>query len=194
MATRATRKRSRRSLCLSLGMLLLMAPFVWVGQSQVKARLREPQAILVLGGSAAREHFAAELARQNPTLPVWVSSGTNPEYAEWLFQQADVALSRVNLDYRAVDTVTNFTTIAADLEASHIRSLYLVTSDYHMRRATIIGQIVLGRYDIAFQPVPVPTGHSQPEPLVRGIRDGGRAILWLLTGHTGASLGKLIKS
>ncbi|MEO0986145.1 MAG: YdcF family protein [Cyanobacteria bacterium J06639_14] len=168
--------------------MLLLVPFVWLGQGQVKAKLRAPQAILVLGGDAQREHFAADLARQNPDLEVWVSSGSNPEYAEWLFQEANIEAMRLHLDYRAVDTVTNFTTVVKDLKAKDIQSVYLVTSDYHMRRAAIIGQIVLGRYDIAFQTISVPSDSPHPEPLVRGIRDGARAVWWILTGQTGASL------
>lgn len=171
----------------SLGMLLLLLPFFWVVQSQVKAQLRKPEAILVLGGAVEREHFAATLARQHPNLDVWVSSGTNPEYAEWLFQEANIDNSRVHLDYRAVDTVTNFTTLVEDLKQQGIHSLYLVTSDYHMRRSTIIAQIVLGRHDIAFKPIAVPSDYPQPEPLVRGLRDGARAILWVFTGQTGST-------
>ena len=172
--------------------ILLLMPLVWVGHSQVKAKLRQPQAILVLGGDAKREHFAAELARQNPDLEVWVSSGTNPEYAEWLFQEANIDKTRVRLDYRAVDTVTNFTTLVEDLKKENIQSVYLVTSDYHMRRATMIGQIVLGRYDIAFKPVPVPSESPQSEPLIRGLRDAARSVLWVLTGQTGSSFGKTL--
>ena len=168
--------------------MLMLVPVVWFGQGQMKAKLREPQAILVLGGDTQREHFAADLARQHPALEVWVSSGSNPEYAEWLFQEANVEPVRVHLDYRAVDTVTNFTTIVRDLKAREIQSVYLVTSDYHMRRATIIGQIVLGRYDIVFRTVPVPSEDPEPEPLVRGLRDGARAVWWILTGKTGSSL------
>jgi len=167
--------------------MLLLVPIVWVGQSQVKAKLRDPEAILVLGGATEREHFAAEFARQHPELDVWISSGTNPEYAQWIFQEAEIDPARVHLDYRAVDTVTNFTTLVKDLESAGIESVYLVTSDYHMRRAAIIAQVVLGRYDIAFQPVSVPSTDPEPEPLVRGIRDGARAVFWVFTGQTGSS-------
>lgn len=170
--------------------MLLVIPFAWVGQSQVKAKLREPQAVLVLGGDAQREHFAANFASQHPDLEVWVSSGTNPEYAQWLFQEANVDPDRVHLDYRAVDTVTNFTTIVEDLKKEGVESVYLVTSDYHMRRAAIIAQVVLGRHDITFQPLPVPSQSEEPEPLVRGLRDGARAVLWVFTGQTGSSLGQ----
>lgn len=170
--------------------LLSVLPMVLLGQSHLKSKLREPEAILVLGGAAEREHFAAELATQYPNLEVWVSSGTNPEYAQWLFQEANIAPDRVHLDYRAVDTVTNFTTVVTDLKAEGVESVYLVTSDYHMRRASIIAKVVLGRYDITFEPVPVPSDHSATEPLLRGLRDGARAVLWVFTGQTGSSLGQ----
>lgn len=163
---------------------------MWLGQSQIKSHLREPGAILVLGGAIEREQFAAEFAQQNPELEIWVSSGTNPEYAQWLFQEADIAPDRLHLDYRAVDTVTNFTTVVEDLKHEGVESVYLVTSDYHMRRAKIIAQVVLGRHDIAFQPVPVPSDDAMTEPLLRGLRDGARAMLWVVTGQTGSSLGQ----
>jgi uncharacterized SAM-binding protein YcdF (DUF218 family) len=148
---------------------------------------REPDAILVLGGSPDREQFAAEFAQQHSNLPIWVSSGSNPEYSEWVFQRADIDADRLHLDYRAVDTVTNFTTLVTDLESQHVRSVYLITSDYHMRRAYVIGAIVLGSRDIAFQPVSVPSNRA-PEPWVKVMRDGARAVLWVFTGHTGSSL------
>jgi len=164
---------------------------LWLGQNQVKAKIREPEAILVLGGEIKREHFAAEFASQHPDLEVWVSSGTNPEYAHWLFEEADIDPDRVHLDYRAVDTVTNFTTLVEDLKQEGVESVYLVTSDYHMRRAKIIAQVVLGRHDISFQPVPVPSDEEVvAEPLLRGVRDGARAMLWVFTGQTGSTLGQ----
>lgn len=187
------RKQRKHRQYRRLWLLVLLTPLTWVGQSQVKAKLREPQAILVLGGAAEREHFAADFARRHPQLDVWISSGTNPEYAEWLFQEANVDQDRVHLDYRAVDTVTNFTTVVEDFKEDGVRSVYLVTSDYHMRRAIIIGQIVFGRYDITFQPVSVPSNTTQPEPLIRGLRDGIRALWWVLTGQTGSSLGQSLR-
>lgn len=180
----------RRSLFKSpwrLGLILPILPVIWLGQSYIKTQLREPEAILVLGGAAEREHFAAELAHQHPDLEVWVSSGTNPEYAQWLFREADIAPDRVHLDYRAVDTVTNFTTVVEDLKQEGVESVYLVTSDYHMRRAKIIAQVVLGRYDITFEPMPVPSDAPADEPITRGLRDGARAMLWVVTGQTGSS-------
>ncbi|MDJ0519861.1 MAG: YdcF family protein [Trichodesmium sp. MO_231.B1] len=159
----------------------------WISYQQFAGNIEPPQALLVLGGAIEREVFAAEFARQHPHLDIWVSSGTNPEYAEWLFSQAGISQTRLHLDYDAVDTVTNFTTIVDKLESQGITSVYLVTSDDHMRRAAVIGQIILGSRGITFKPLPVPSGRS-PEPIEKVIRDGIRGIVWLTTGYTGANL------
>lgn len=158
----------------------------WLGYQQVKSEFQRPQALLVLGGATEREVFAAKFARDHPELPIWVSSGSNPEFAEWVFSEAGIESDRLHLDYRAVDTVTNFTTLVDELKAQGIESVYLITSDDHMRRAQIIGEIVLGSRGISFKPVAVPSGRT-PEPMQKAVRDGARAILWLTTGYTGAN-------
>lgn len=150
----------------------------------------QPDAILVLGGSPDREKFTAKFAHEHPKLPIWISSGSPREYSEWLFSEAGIDLNRVTLDYQAVDTVTNFTTLVDRLHEQGIRSVYLITSDYHMRRAQVIGEIVLGSRGIQIKPVSIPSNQSE-EPLSKAIRDGGRAILWITTGRTGASLAPL---
>lgn len=160
---------------------------------EINSQLQPPQAILVLGGSTQREQFAARLALQHPDLPIWISGGTPRAYAKNLFTKAGVDSSRLHLDYRAVDTVTNFTTLADKFQALGFKKIYLITSDYHMRRAQIIGQIVLGSRGIDFTPIPVATGRS-PESLSKAIRDGARAVLWVVTGHTGSTLTKRLNS
>lgn len=157
---------------------------------------KPPQALLVLGGSPERERFAAEFALDHPGLPIWVSSGSNPEYAELVFSQAGINPERIHLDYQAVDTVTNFTTLVQTLQAKRIDSIYLLTSDYHMERAEMVGQIILGSRGIDFQPVLIPshTSPDVPESLEKTLRDGARAVLWVLTGSTGAMIGQTFPS
>jgi uncharacterized SAM-binding protein YcdF (DUF218 family) len=171
-------------------LLLCLPVALWAGQGAMRSYLQPPQAILVLGGSTAameREKFAADFAHEHPNLPILISSGSPKEPTEWVFADAGVSLDRLNLDYRAVDTVTNFTTIADDLKAQGIKKIYLITSDFHMRRARMIGQIVLGSRGIDLQTVPVPS--EQPEEsIAKVLRDSGRAVLWVTTGHTGANL------
>ncbi|MES1023484.1 YdcF family protein [Gloeocapsa sp. BRSZ] len=170
-------------------MLVLPLILLW-GYKEIKSQLEPPQAILVLGGSTKREKFAAQFARKHPDIPIWVSGGTPKDYAEDLFTDAGIDLSRLHLDYRAVDTVTNFTTLVDEFQSQGINKIYLITSDYHMRRARVIGSIVLGSRGMGFQPVPVPSERS-PEPVEKVLRDGARALLWLTTGRTGASLPSL---
>lgn len=171
----------------STGLLLFVGLLCGLSYWQLKNSFLSPQALLVLGGAREREVFAAQFARQHPELSIWVSSGSNPEYAEWVFAQAGISPERLHLDYRAVDTVTNFTTLVDEFRARGIESVYLITSDDHMRRARIIGEIVLGSRGIDFHPIAVPSGRK-PEPLRKVIRDGVRAILWVTTGYTGAHL------
>ncbi|MEM1370453.1 MAG: YdcF family protein [Cyanobacteria bacterium P01_H01_bin.15] len=154
---------------------------------QVLNWVTEPQAILVLGGHEDRERYAAKLAVEYPNLPVWVSSGSPKDYAANIFAQAGVSPERLHLDYRAVDTVTNFTTLVVDLKAHNIKGLYLVTSESHMRRSHIIGDIVFGTQGIGVKYMAV-HDHARPEPVQKSWRDGARAVAWVLTGRTGTSL------
>ena len=174
----------------SIGLLPILLLLGWWGYRYLKSQLQSPDAILVLGGAPEREVYAASLARQEPDLDIWVSSGSNPEYANWVFSNAGIDPNRVHLDYRAVDTVTNFTTLVEDLQQQGIDSIYLVTSDFHMLRAWIVAEIVLGSRGIALRTISVPTTDMK-EPAFKVVRDGVRAMVWLFTGHTGASLAQL---
>ena len=163
----------------------VLAAVLWMGYKQVESSFVTPQAIFVLGGAEVREKFAAAFARQHPDLHVWVSGGSSEWYTKRIFAKAGIERSRLHLDRRAVDTVENFTTLVDEFHKQGIESVYLITSDYHMRRACVIGEIVLGSRGMIMKPIPVPSKQS-PEPLEKTIRDGARAILWVLTGYTAA--------
>jgi len=169
-----------RRVLVGLGALALL----WLSRGVWWPTPPPPQMILVLGGDADREAAAARLARTDG-LPVVVTGGTNPEYAHWLFQQKEGLPSRqVQLDYRARDTVSNFTSLVDDLRKSRIRHALLVTSTDHMQRALLVGRIVAGSRGIHLTPVPVPCGDLC---VVEGRRrlwgDGARAALWVISGQ-----------
>ncbi len=169
-------------------MALALPVLIWWGYEEVKTQLVQPQAVLVLGGSTKkleREKFTADFARKHPDLPIWISGGSPPRYTQKVFAKAGVDPKRLHMDYEAVDTVTNFTTLVDDLQARGIKSVYLITSDFHMRRAAIVGDIVLGSRGIKFKTVSVPS-ETPSEPIEKSLRDGARAIVWLATGYTGA--------
>ena len=151
-------------------------------------KVPSPQAILALGGDTEREKAAAQLAQGNPHLKIWVSSGSlHPQEAHTLFKAYGIEENRLHLDYRASDTVTNFTTLVRDFQRSKIRHVYIVTSDYHMPRAKAIATIILGSQGIAFTPITIASNHPRESPL-KILRDGSRSLLWIFTGYTGASL------
>ncbi len=169
--------------------LILVLPIaVWLSYKEIKSQLEQPDALLVLGGSSShleREKFAAKFARQHPDLPIWISGGSPKSVTQQVFIKAGVDPKRLHLDYQAVDTVTNFTTLVDKLRDGGIKSVYLITADYHMRRASVIGEIVLGSRGIEFKAVAVPSEQS-PEPIQKTVRDGARSLLWVITGYTGA--------
>ena len=152
----------------------------------------QPQAILTLGGWIERELFTAQFAQSHPNLEIWVSSSTQPDTARDIFRSFGIPDSQVHIDQRAVDTVTNFTTLVDEFQQRQIQHLYLITSAYHLPRAKAIAFVILGSRGIAFTPVIVPAGEP-PESGLRILRDILRAIFWVFTGHTGASFHPLFK-
>jgi uncharacterized SAM-binding protein YcdF (DUF218 family) len=174
--------------------ILVIASFIIIPLLMIPLRLAiaythapQPQAFFTLGGEPAREQFTAELAQWYPSLEIWVSSPPVPEKTRKTFQDIDIPSIKLHIDTRAVDTVTNFTSLVSDFKKRQIQHLYLITSDFHMPRAKAIATIVLGSQGIAFTPLSVPSNQSK-ESTLHITRDIARSILWIFTGYTGASL------
>lgn len=183
----ARRQPSRKNLWVKFLLLasLLSGP-LWFVYREWQNSWLEPEAIFVLGGGIKREPVAAKLAAKHPNIPIWVSGGTPQDYAKGVFGKESVDLQRLKLDYQATDTITNFTSMVDQLQAANIKSVYLVTSDYHMNRSRLIGEIIFGSRGIAVKPVAVKSDRPD-EPVGKVVIDGVRAVLWLFTGHTGGS-------
>lgn len=169
------------------GIILILVSIIPIRLAIASRIAPQPQAILTLGGGQVREKFTAKFAQNHPSLDIWVSSGVSPKLANPIFNDAGISENRLHLDYSAVDTVTNFTTLVSEFKKRRIHHLYLITSDFHMPRAKAIATFVLGSQGITFTPVSIPSNQPK-ELLIRIIRDGIRSILWIFTGRTGASL------
>eukprot|EP00741_Cyanophora_paradoxa_P011242 tig00020554_g10861.t1 len=142
------------------------------------------EAVFVLGGEESREAYAALYVRERPDLPVWVSSGSPAHYACRVFVNRGVEPERVFLDYRAIDTLTNFTTMVETFSALGVRRVLLVTTGDHMARAATIARLVFGSRGIALTPLPVPTPRPN-EPRRKVLKDALRSVCWLATGFVG---------
>lgn len=169
------------------GLIIILLSIIPVRLAIAYYQAPQPQAILTLGAWIDREQAAAEIASLYPSLEVWVSSGTPPELVKPIFKAAGVSERRLHLDYHAIDTVTNFTTIIPEFQRKSIHHIYLITSDFHMPRAKAIATLILGSQGIAFTPLSVPSNRTQ-ESLLHIIRDIARSLLWIVTGYTGTSL------
>lgn len=173
-------------------MTLALFLCIWWRYREIQSQFLPPQAMLVLGGSTKhleREKFTAEFAHKHPNLPIWITGGSPPNSTQQVFIKAGVNPKLLHLDYEAVDTLTNFTTLVDDLQARGVKRVFLITSDFHMLRASVIGEIILGSRGITFKPVSVPSEQS-PEPISKSIRDGARAIIWVATGYTAVDQSK----
>ncbi|PSB03153.1 YdcF family protein [Merismopedia glauca] len=166
---------------------LICVVFGWLASRQIANYFVTPDAIFVLGGEPEREKFAARFASQYPNIEVWVSGGSPQGYAQRIFAKEGISADRLHLDYRAEDTVTNFTTLVSEFQNRGIRSIYLITSEDHMLRARTIGEIVLGTKGILIEPVTIPTERS-PEPVNKTFRDAARAFLWITLGYSPSKL------
>lgn len=182
---RKPRRRRWRLWRLLVPISPLLLPIAWMGYREVENTWLQPQVIFVLGGEEERELFAAQFARKHPNLPVWISGGAPAGYTNKVFKKAGISTADLHLDYRASDTVTNFTTIVDRFEAKGINSVYLVTADDHMRRARAIGEIVFGSRGIRVKPVTF-ASHRSPEPLRKTVRDSVRSLFWVVTGYAGS--------
>jgi uncharacterized SAM-binding protein YcdF (DUF218 family) len=171
---------------------IVASPVLWFGWRELENSWLQPDAIFVLGGETEREKFAARLAAKHPKLPIWVSGGAPIGYAKKVFVKENVDLNRLHIDHHAVDTVTNFTTMVETLKQAGVKSVYLVTSDDHMARSRLVGEIIFGTHGIAVKPVSF-VSNRPDESWQKVLRDGGRAILWIFTGKTGARLVKEYK-
>ncbi len=169
-------------LILGGGIILLISKVPLKPYLKAFSNNNPPQLILVLGGDIDREHVGAKMAKALK-LPLILSGGSNPEHAKWLLKQAGIPSNQVELDYRAKDTLTNFTSLVDDLAAKKIDHAFIITSQDHLPRAITVGNVIAGSRGIKLTGISVScTPNCKKESIQKQAFDLIRAITWVSTG------------
>ncbi|MEA5598782.1 YdcF family protein [Rivularia sp. UHCC 0363] len=173
----------------AFGLLIVLLGFIPVRIAVTFRSFPTPQAIFVLGGNFERTKFAGKFWQSRRDLDIWVSDF--PQYLDQhrqILNKFGVLPQQLHLDGTATDTVTNFTSLVDDFTDDNLQHIYLITSDYHMRRSRVIATVVLGSRGVVVTPVSLASGRDEDESLVKVVRDFGRSLLWVVSGKTGAGL------
>ena len=147
---------------------------------------QQPQVILVLGGDIDREIAGIKIAKEL-NLPLIVSGGSNSQFSDWLIKEAGISEDLVKRDYRAKDTLTNFTSIIDDLNEEAITHILLITSKYHIDRAKVVGEIIASSRGIRMTSLSIPcksfcSVKAKKESIQKKNIDFLRSIIWVLIG------------
>jgi uncharacterized SAM-binding protein YcdF (DUF218 family) len=137
-------------------------------------------AIFVLGGSIRREIYAAQLANQNPELPILISQGSKEPCIWEIFENAGGRLNNVWLEKCANSTFDNFFFGVPILRQWGVHKVKLITSTTHLPRAKWMADILLGAQGIAVEvDTPRETGipGNQEFALKTGL-DITRSLIW----------------
>ena len=136
----------------------------------------------MLGGDVDREKLGLNIANKLQ-MPIIISGGSNPEYSDWLIAKIGISSSLVRRDYRAKDTLTNFTSIVDELAQEKVNHILLITSNYHINRAKIVGEIITGSRGIRLTSLSIPcTSYCEKENETKIRFDYLRAIVWITIG------------
>lgn len=181
--------RQKTWLLLAIALLAILLGYIPLRLAITQVRVSQPQAIFVLGGHYRRMTFAAEFWQSHRDLEIWLSGVIPNPSLERVFAKANIPDRVIHYEQCATDTVTNFTCNVDRFARDRMWRVYLITSDYHMRRSRAIATFIFGSRGIIATPIVV--SHQSPKPresIWKVLRDCVRSILWLFTGRSGASL------
>lgn len=156
---------------------------VWAWLPWWKASQQTPSSIVILGGGIRREILAAQLAQSYPNLPIIVSSGSSlPCLYRVFVVENKVGWRRLKVDFKATDTLTNFTALVPYLQSNQPRKVFMITSKGNLPRAVVLAWLIWGSQGIAIKPVLV-EGAGNNESWLKTFADSIRAIAWVVLGE-----------
>jgi len=140
--------------------------------------------VLHLGGNINRAYKAAEVATRFPLTQIIISTEGPIKQTLDIYKEKGIAQERIDVDFTAWDTVTNFTETKAKVNSFQPQKLYVVTDEFHMRRSMVIAKICY--FDCPLEIIPCGSSYSasdRKEATSMVIYDAVRAGIWKTTGH-----------
>lgn len=138
---------------------------------------------LILGGSERREKASLKACKKHfDGCPIWISgSGCSKVDLFETMAEIEIDVDLVRLDYKAIDTLSNITSLVADIVKGKFEKVAVITSSYHARRVKKIASIVFNKFKINFQQVNITyKGDPKKESMLKVWRDQFRAYIWVL--------------
>ena len=140
--------------------------------------------ILHLGGNINRTYKAAELATRLSFTKVIVSSEGPIKQALDIYKEKGITQDRIDTDFTAWDTVTNFTETKTKIISYQPKKLYVVTDKFHMRRSITIAKICY--IDSPVEVISCSSLYNSPdikESTQLVLYDALRTATWQTTSH-----------
>jgi len=140
--------------------------------------------ILHLGGNLNRTYKAVEIAKQFPLAKIIVSSEGGINQVLDIYKEQGITQDRIDTDFTAWDTVTNFTETKAKINLCQPKKLYVVTDKFHMRRSMAIAKICY--IDSPVEAIPCNSLYNSPdikESTQLVLYDAMRTATWQTTSH-----------
>jgi len=137
------------------------------------------KAILELGGNINRLDTALEVAKQHPDALIIISTESDPKGCLDKLKAAGIPKDRFILDYKAWDTVTNFTETFPIIRDQEIGELYVVTDLFHIPRSQAICESVYFGKSVVTHYV----AHGTDDHKETIWYDLIRSLVWRFTGY-----------
>lgn len=154
---------------------------LFVDWGAMRSAAKSPvDAILVLGGSINREIYVTKLAKDNPQIPILISSGSQEPCIKFIFERELAPQDRVWLEKCAKSTFGNFYFSIPILKQWGARKVKIITSPSHLPRAKWLAQILFAARNIWVE-VELVEEQGIPgnrESGLKTILDVGRSLIW----------------
>lgn len=141
--------RKKWQLLQKLGLSLCLVFACWLiftTISLVSASSRAVDAFFVLGGSIRREIYIAQIAKENPQIPILISQGSPDPCIRLIFEREMASLQNVWLEKCANSTFDNFFYGIPILQRWGVHKVKVITSPTHLPRAKWMAQILFGSH------------------------------------------------